>query len=204
MASFDPAFKPSYFSHTSTGTWDCGLTGAASQGVFFFACYSIGGDSPAWVIAFSPGDRNPAHAGQTGGPRIVGAINTFNTPSGPVAPGQGALTGRSLHGIAETGETGWIAVGANEYEPVNTSPAGIPASGVDCSTYGLPSGNDCVLVQIDSHIGAGVTGYEPYLASPTAPFVGSPGELRTTQVGDTACVAPAGAGYCSWYNGAAG
>lgn len=200
MATFDPTFLPSYFSHSATGGWNCGLTGAASLGVFYFACYSIGGDTPAWIFAFSPGDGNPAHAGQAGGPRVIGAINTFNTPNGPVAPGQGALTGRSLHAMVETGETGWVAIDGNEYEPVNTSAASIPSSGVDCSTYGLPAGNDCLLIQIDSHTVGGVTGYEPYFASPRAPFLGTPGELRTTQVGDTACVAPTGVGYCSWAN----
>jgi len=192
-ARLDPTFVASYYS-----SLNCGLTGAASQGVFFFACMSQGNDSPGWVFAFSAGDGNPAHAGQVGGPQIVGAINTFNTPPGPVAALQGAFTGRSLHGIAETGETGWIAVTGNGYSPINTSATSVPASGPSCSTYGLPAGNDCILIQINSHTAGGVTGYEPYLASPSAPFLGTPGELRTTQIGDTACVTTAGAGSCTW------
>jgi hypothetical protein len=192
MAAFDPTFVSSH-----PGT-NCSLTGAMSNGVFFFACYSIGGDTPAWVLAFSPGDGNPAHAGIAGGPQIVGAINTFNTPPGPVATGQGALTGRSLHAIGETGESGWLAVDGNEYEPINTSATSIPASGVSCATYGLPAGNDCYLIQINSHTVGSVTGYEPYFANPSGPFLGTPGELRTTQIGDTACVTTATAGACTW------
>jgi hypothetical protein len=195
MASFDPTFIASYYSGLN-----CALTGAMSTGVFYFACYSLGGDSPAWVFAFSPGDGNPAHAGLAGGPQIVGAINTFNTPPGPVAAGQGALTGRSLHAIAETGESGWLAVDGNEYDPINTSATTIPASGLSCSTYGLAAGNDCYLIQINSHTVGSVTGYEPYFAHPSAPFLGTPGELRTTQIGDTACVTTLTAGTCTWYN----
>jgi hypothetical protein len=193
MASFDPTFAASYYHGLN-----CSLTGAMSTGVFYFACYSIGGDTPAWVFAFSPGDGNPAHAGLAGGPQVVGAINTFNTPPGPVASGQGALTGRSLHAIAETGETGWIAIAGNQYEPINTSATSIPASGVSCSAYGLPAGNDCYLIQINSHTVGSTTGYEPYFASPSGPFLGTPGELRTTQIGDTACVTTSTARSCSW------
>jgi hypothetical protein len=200
MATFDPTFLPSYYTHSASGGWNCSLTGAMSAGVFYFACMSIGGDSPAWVFAFSPGDGNPADAGSPAGPRIVGAINTFNTPPGPVTAFQGALTGRSLHAIAETGESGWLAVDANEFEPINTSAASIPATGVSCPTYGLPAGNDCYLIQIDSHTAGSVTGYEPYFASPSGPFIGTPGELRTTQIGDTACVTTTTAGSCTWSN----
>ncbi len=202
MATFDPTFLPSYYMHAATGGWNCSLTGAMSTGVFYFVCMSIGANSPAWILAFSPGDANPAHAGQAGGPRIVGAINTFNTPPGPVAANQGALTGRSLHAIAETGETGWLSVSANEYEPINTSATSIPAAGPQpCTYYGLPGNtNDCILVNINSHTVGSVTGYEPYLASPLAPFLGTPGELRTTQIGDTACVTTVNGGSCAWSN----
>jgi hypothetical protein len=201
MARFDPTFNPSYYSHLT-----CGLTGATSLAAFFFACYSQGGDSPAWIFAFAAGDGNPAHAGAPGGPQIVGAINTFNTPnpnffsSWPVAPGQGTLTGRSLHALVEGGDTGWVNITANDYEPINTSPTNVPASGPEpCTYYGL-AGNthDCILVNINSHTVQNVTGYEPYLASPSAPFLGTPGELRTTQIGDTACVTTTSAGSCNW------
>ena len=195
MTRFDPSFNTSYYSGLN-----CQLVGAMSAGVFYFACYSMQGNTPAWVFAFSPGDGNPAHAGQAGGPQIIGAINTFNTPPGPVAAGQGALTGRSLHAIGETGETGWIWIDGNEYEPINTSAASIPASGVSCSTYGLPSGNDCYLIQINNHTVGSVTGYEPYFASAGGPFLGTPGETRTTQIGDTACITTATAGSCTWAN----
>jgi hypothetical protein len=45
-----------------------------------------------------------------------------------------------------------------------------------------------------------VTGYEPFFETASVPFLGTPGELRTTQIGDTACVTTAGAGSCTWAN----
>jgi hypothetical protein len=199
MASFDPTFNPSYFSQSPAigGGWNC-TPAAMSAGVFYFFCFSIGGDSPAWIFAFSPGDGNPVNAGQSGGPRIVGALNTFNTPNGPVASTQTSLTGRSFHGVAETGETGWIAITANPDSPVNTVSASVPASGPhNCAFYGLTgNNNDCILFSINSYTAGGVTGYEPYFPIPLPPFVGSPGELRTTQLGDAACVSTSTT--CSW------
>lgn len=200
MARFDAAFDPVKFSSGPNG-WNC-IPYGMSTGVFYLACYSIGGDSPAWVIAFAPGDGNPAHAGQPGGPQIIGAINTFNTPQGPVGATQTSYTGRSLHAVGETGETGWVNIQANPYAPVNTSNiASIPASSSSCTTFGLVNNNNqCILIHINSHTGGGVTGYEPYLIPPYQQFqfAGAPGELRTTQVGDTACVAASTATSCSW------
>jgi hypothetical protein len=207
MAAFDPTFVASYYSNLN-----CDTQGAATQGVLFFTCSSVGQNYPAWVFAFSPGSGsgygNPACAGPAAcggtGPRIIGAVNTFNTPNGPVAPGQGALTGRSLHAIGESGETGWINVSANEYDPVNTSNSSIPSSSVNCSTLpGLGSlSGQCVTIIINSYTSHGVTGYEPYFASPVSPFLGTPGETRTTQIGDTACIAPSTAGSCTYFSGA--
>jgi hypothetical protein len=307
MAAFDPTFNPTYFSTGPFG-WNCGLTGAASQGIFFFACLSIGGDSPGWIFAFSPGVGsgygNPACAGPTAcgawpangsGPQIIGAMNTFNTPNGPVTlPNQGALTGRSLHGIAGAGESGWIAIDGNQYQPINSSATSIPSSSSACSTFsGLGSlGGQCIQIDINSYaarrlgsitsvsgtapmgtsgqtclltgfnnglisgaatvtlgtnnswsgatiavtnpgygataaptsaadapggsapaascptpvtVGTTITtatGYEPYFAAPYyPPFLGTPGELRTTQPGDTACVTAYPAGSCDYING---
>ncbi|MGA3039332.1 MAG: hypothetical protein ABSF54_00930 [Bryobacteraceae bacterium] len=206
MASFDPTFVAADYS-----ILDCGLSGAVTQGVFFFACDAIGDDKPAWIFALSPGTGsgygNPACAGPTAcggtGPRIIGAINTFNTPNGPVAAGKGALIGRGLHAISETGETGWIGVSANEYQPINTSSNSVPSSSASCSTFtGLSSlTGQCVSLSINSYTAHSVTGYEPYFASPASPFLGTPGELRTTQIGDTACVTTSTAGNCTYYNG---
>jgi hypothetical protein len=198
MARFDPTFLPSYYEHSATGGWNCSLEGAMSTAVFFLGCNSIGSDSPGWIFAFAPGNGIAADAGAAAGPRIIGAINTFNTPPGPVSSGQGALTGRSIHAFTETGETGWLAIDGNQYEPINTSNTSVPPSGVSCATYGLPSGNDCFLIQINSYTVGNVTGYEPYFASPSGPFLGTPGELRTTQIGDTACITTITAGFCNW------
>ncbi|MGA2134998.1 MAG: hypothetical protein ABSH50_22160 [Bryobacteraceae bacterium] len=195
MVKFDSTFNATKFS-TGPNGWNC-IPYGMSIGIFYFSCYSIGEDSPAWAFAFSPGDGNPAHAGLTGGPQIIGALNTFNTPNGPVGATQTALTGRSLHAIAETGETGWVQVEANPYPPINTSNASVPATSPDCSTYGLPSGHQCMLVNMNSYTAGGVTGYEPYFSPPQFQFTGAPGELRTTQIGDTACVVASSVGSCN-------
>ena len=137
MATFDPTFMASYYSGL-----DCGLTGAPCPlASFIFVLVDRIGFA-GWIFALSPGSGPdmeippaPAHGFGGTGPRIVGAINTFNTPNGPVAPKQGALTGRSLHAFAETGETGWLAVDGNEYDPINTSANSIPASSAACSTF---------------------------------------------------------------------
>ena len=198
MAGFDPAFNAAKLSGGPNG-WNCSPA-AVSTGIFYFFCMSIGADSPSWIFAFSPGDRNPVHAGQAGGPQIIGAVNTFNTPNGPVGSSQTAYTGRSLHGVSETGETGWIQIQANEQPSINTSSiASIPASSASCSTFGLAGNNNqCILININSHTSGGVTGYEPYFASPQFQFTGAPGEMRTTQIGDTACVSVSTAGGCQW------
>ncbi|MGA2739126.1 MAG: hypothetical protein ABSG65_16940 [Bryobacteraceae bacterium] len=200
MATFDPTYSTAYFNNGYCVPY--GMT----TGIFFPACYSGGSDSPGWIFAFSPGDGSPAHAGQSGGPRIVGAINTFNTPHGSIGAGQGALVGRSLHGVGETGETGWVSLDCNEYRPITTSNiAGIPATGpAKCNTFnsGLPATADCIAIQINSYTSHSVTGYEPYFAPPVAaPFLGTPGEMRTTQIGDTACVTTNSSGGCNWSGG---
>jgi hypothetical protein len=76
----------------------------------------------------------------------------------------------------------------------------VPATGPHpCSYYGLTgNSSDCILLNINSYTAAGITGYEPYFSPPLAPFTGVPGELRTTQLGDTACVSAAST--CSWSN----
>jgi len=197
MAVFDPTFNPIMFS-TGPNGWNCSPA-AMSTGVFYFLCLSIGGDSPGWVFAFSPGDGNPAHAGAAGGPRIIGAVNTFNTPNGPVIATQTAATGRSLHAVTETGETGWVQLQMNPYPSINTSNiSGIPATSADCSTFGLPAGKQCIQIDINSHTGGGVTGYDSNLPAPQSQFKGAPGELRTAQLGDTACVAASTVSTCSW------
>ena len=198
MAAFDASFNAAKFRSGPNG-WNCSPA-AMSGGVFYFFCLSIGGDSPGWIFAFSPGDGNPAHAGAAGGPRIIGAINTFNTPATSVSATQTAATGRSLHGVAETGETGWVQIQMNPFPSISTSSvASVPAESAACSTFGINGGAQCIALDINSYTAGGVTGYEPYLAGPYRQFqfTGAPGELRATQPGDTACLASA-ASSCNW------
>jgi hypothetical protein len=199
MAAFDPSFIPAKFSGGPNG-WNCGPAGM-SAGIFYFYCLSGGGDSPGWTFAFSPGDGNPTHAGAPGGPQIVGAINSFNTPAGPVGATGTAAIGRSLHAVDETGETGWVQIQMNPYPAVNTSGiSSIPATSPACSSLGITGGGQCIRMDINNYTAAGATGYEPYLAGPYRQFgfTGAPGELRTTQIGDTACVAVSSAAGCTW------
>jgi hypothetical protein len=200
MAGLDPTFNAAQLKSGPNG-WNCSPA-AMSAGVFYFTCLSVGGDSPGWVFAFSPGDGNPAHAGTPGGPRIIGAVNTFDTPPGPVGPAQTAATGRNLHAVSETGETGWVQLQMNLFPSINTSGiSSIPAAGAACSSLGIGGGGQCIEIDINSYTAAGVTGYEPYLAGPyrVFQFTGAPGELRTTQLGDTACVAAGSVPNCTWF-----
>src|SRR5579862_6641718 len=213
MAGFDTTWTPGNnavkFS-TGINGWNC-IPYGESAGVFFFTCYANNEDSPAWIFAFSPGSGanygNPAMAGQPGGPRIIGAINTFNTPNGPVAAGQTALTGRGLHAVVETGDTGWININTHAVAPINTTQTSIPStSATTCASLGLTGNNSqCIQLQIVNHTSgapctSGCTGYEPYIAAPQFQFTGAPGEMRTTQIGDTACAALSSAGNCNWSN----
>lgn len=199
MAAFDPSFNPAKFKSGPNG-WNCN-PGAMSDGIFFFFCLSLGGDSPGWIFAFSPGDGDPAHAGSPGGPRIIGAVSSFNTPAAAVAPAQTAATGRSLHAVGETGETGWVLLQLNPYPSITTSGiSSIPAASAACSTLGVSGGGQCIQIDINSYSAAGVSGYEPYLAGQYRQFqfTGAPGEMRTVQIGDTACVAASAATNCDW------
>ena len=193
MATLDPTFKVSQIG----SPWNCQAYGFSGS-LFYLGCYTSYEDGPGWILAFSPGDGNPAHAGQAGGPQIVGAISTFNTPSNaPVTPGYVGMYGHGLHAVVEA-DSGWVQVNTHFLQPINTSNNTLPATGVDCSTYGLASGKQCTLLNINSYTHASVTSYEPYYASPSTPFTGAPGETRTAQIGDTACVAVSTSGSCSY------
>ena len=195
MATYDATFSTSIFAHSNvTGGYNCGAYGMTA-GVFFSYCFAKGGDSSGWIFAFSAGDGDPAHAGTPGGPHLVGAINTFNTPNGPVAPGQTALTGRALHAIVEGGDTGWVQINTHIFPPVNTTNTSLPAtSSTTCASFGVTgNNNECIQLTINQNSGS----YEPYLLSPGSPFTGAPGELRTVKLGDTACVTTSSSS-CDW------
>jgi len=205
VAVFDPTFVPSQFNQKGTSNFSCSLSASTSKGVYFIPCVSYNTDAPTWIFAFSPGDGNPAHAGQTGGPQIIGAVNTFNTPKSAIAAGQAALTGRVLHALVESGETGWINIVANsgggQYTPVTSSSTTIPATGTaKCNTFDatLSSTADCIAIQMIAN-GTSATKYEPYFPQTVIGFNSTPGELRTTQLGDTACVdTQSNTATCAW------
>jgi hypothetical protein len=289
LSTFDPTFVPSQFDQGGN-QWTTNLGGVDTQGIFYIPINSYNGDSQAEVVAFSPGDRNPAHAGQSGGPQIIGVVNTYNTPRGTVAPGQVSLVGHSLHALVSSGETGWVLMAANQQPMTTTSNTPIPATGPHpCTYYSLSGSNDCIAIQTNSYtnhslatvtsvsgtaptasIGAtcllnnfnnglvggtamatlatanswsgatisvvlygtqataaptaayatnnssncgfssptlvtvtttisSVTGYEPYWFQNLINFKGDPGELHTSQIGDTAAFS-ASSGACNWFN----
>ena len=117
--------------------------------------------------------RTPVNRVDRGG----GAISTFNTPGGPVARAQTSYSGRSLHAVGETGETGWVEVQGNVSAAVNTSGiSSIPAASPGCSTFGLAgNSNQCILMNITSYTAGGVTGYEPYSFAAAVPVYGRAG-----------------------------
>lgn len=189
MVGFDTRFNANNYSNC--------FNSDTEDGVFFFYCYSSAGqNTPGWVFAFSPGDGHPEHAGMPGGPSIIGAVNTYATPIGSVANGQTAMTGQGLHSVAGTGEAGWIEIGMDAYAPMTTTQSTVPATSSSC-----PAGvaGQCIQLQMDSYNGSG---YEPHLASSQSPFSDAPGELRTTQIGDTACITGT-PGSCTWWLGEA-
>src|ERR1019366_1540389 len=110
----------------------------------------------------------------------------------------------SLHAVVETGETGWIDFGGNEFVSITTSlnnAGGIAASGPACSTFGVSGGGDCIAIQMVN--AGGSSPYEPYLPADRliyGVFTGAPGELRTTQLGYTACVITSPATVCDYVN----
>jgi len=184
MATLYPSFNLSKFPLCTA----YGVTG----GILFVSCDN-GGDTMGWVIAFSPGDGNPADAGTAGGPRIIGATSTFNSPAGPLTPGQTAMVGRSLHALVEAGN-GWIQINTHYTPPINTTGVAIPGNTTTtCASFGVVGNNNiCMQIQIDNHTSGApcvtnCTGYEPYLKPPNYQFTGAPGELRTTQLGDMVC-----------------
>jgi len=166
--------------------WPANAGSVDQQGVILTTCASLGQNTPGWLIAISPGDGNPAHAGSTLGAHIIGATNSFSGP---------ALRWRGTHSLADFGEQPYFQFYANPYGQMvvttNTSicsggigcqTCGAPGNSCDCGTYGGTHGNTCTLVQINPKSGS----YEPYLQSPVQPFQGTPGELGPSIPGDTA------------------
>ena len=195
MATFDPSLVPSQLK--GSGGFNCQSYGFSGT-LFYIGCYTSYEDGAAWVLAFSPGDGNPAHATQTGGPQIVGALNTQNAPSNtPVASGYTGMYGHGLHAVVES-DNGWAQINTHFAPPISTSNTTLPLTSADCSTFGLASGNQCIGLNINSYTHASVTGYEPYLSPVPAGFTGAPGETRTAQLGDTACVAASSLGSCQY------
>jgi hypothetical protein len=170
LAAFDPTFNPSLFTN-------CVPTGTVSNGIVASDCISQGQDSPGWFFAIAVGDSNPLHAGTSSGAHVIGAVNSYD----------GTLVRwRGIHGFSGTGDnSNYFRITTNGYGTmINSTHDAITATGTDCSAYGGTTGQQCSLIQMDLY----QSSYEPYLQSPTSPFVGTPGELGNAASGDRAAV----------------
>jgi len=177
LKAFEPAFDTTLGCHT----------GPAQHGNMLIYCYRAQ-DTLGWFAVFSPGDGNPAHAGQPGGPNIVAAMNSW---------AHGAARWSVNHSAQDFGGGGYFGYGANTMNAGAayvgntavqvTTHTPVPAAGSDCSQWGNPmsiTGNNCTLLQIDANNGS----YEPYYWKLVPPQGQKPGELSTAQVGDIWCV----------------
>ena len=177
LAAFEPSFDQ---------TLNC-YTGPVQQGNMLIYCYRKQ-NTLGWFAVFSPGDGDPAHAGQPGGPNIIAAMNTWS---------HGASRWSVNHSAQDYGYSGYFGYGANTMTAGDaslgstavmvTTHSAIPRAGSDCSQWGNPAkitGNNCTLVQIDANNGS----YEPYYWKLVPPQGQTPGELSTAQVGDIWCL----------------
>jgi hypothetical protein len=177
LSAFEPAFDQSMGCHT----------GPVQQGNMLIYCYRAQ-DTLGWFAVFSPGDGNPAHAGQPGGPNIIAAMNSWT---------HGAARWSVNHSAQDYGYSGYFGYGANSMNAGAASPGNtavivtthspVPPGGSDCSQWGNPmnvTGNNCTLLQIDPNSGS----YEPYYWKTVPPQGQTPGELSTAQVGDIWCL----------------
>lgn len=173
------------YSNASHFHW---LQNVGFDGSVFYFFMSGGSDQPGWVIAFDTGDQNPDHAGQVGGPRIIGAVNSFDADPAAAYPANWHV----LHGCNSTGN-GYVNCATNTWPGRITTNTDFPATSVDCSTYGLAAGKQCQLVTVNAVSGS----YEPYLVNPSGGWSTAPGTLHISHEGDVACV-KSGIGACNW------
>jgi len=189
LAAFEPAFDPGMSCYT----------GPVQQGNLLIYCYRVQ-DTLGWLAVFSPGDGNPDHAGQPGGPNIIAAMNTWS---------HGAARWSVNHSAQDYGYSGYFGYTANTVAAgaasvgatavMVTTHTAIPASGADCSQWGNPrktEGRNCTLLQIDAREGS----YEPYYWKRVPPQGQTPGELSTAQAGDIWCLS-ASQESCNFLNG---
>jgi len=194
LKSLLTAFEPSF-----DQTMSC-YTGPVQQGNLLIYCYRVQ-NTLGWFAVFSPGDGNPAHAGQPGGPNIIGAMNTWS---------HGASRWSVNHSAQDYGSSGYFGYGANTMTAgsaslgstavMATTHSPVPGAGADCSQWANPAnvtGNNCTLLQIDANNGS----YEPYYWKQVPPQGQSPGELSTAQVGDIWCIGTS-LTSCNFINGA--
>ncbi len=189
LAAFEPSFDQ---------TMACN-TGPVQQGNLLVYCYRVQ-NTLGWFAVFSPGDGNPAHAGQAGGPNIIAAMNTWS---------HGASRWSVNHSTQDFGVSGFFGYAANTMTAGSgalgttasmvTTHSPVPGAGSDCSQWGNPAnvtGNNCTLLQIDANNGS----YEPYYWKQVGPQAQTPGELSTAQVGDVWCLSTSMTS-CNFING---
>lgn len=183
-------------------TMDPGMichNGPVQQGKMLVYCYR-NQNTLSWLAVFDPGDGNPTHAGQTGGPNIVAAMSSW---------GGGAARWSVNHSTQDYGHSGYFGYNASTITAGSAAPGNtavivttsdpIPATGTDCSQWSNPmgvTGTNCTQVQIS----ANQQSYEPYYWTAVPPQGQNPGELSTAQVGDIWCLS-ASQTSCNWLSG---
>ncbi len=175
----------------------CWNIGPVQQGNLLVNCFR-GHDTMGWLFVFSPGDRNPTHAGQPGGPNVIAAMNTWNS---------GASRFSVDHSVQDYGQSGYFGYGPDPLFPANhalgntavivTTNSSVSGAS-DCSTWGNPlgiTGANCIQLQINANGGS----YEPYFQTAVPPQPSTPGIPATAQPGDLVCVTETSAD-CNWLN----
>ena len=189
VAAFDPLYDASKCKNWSPN--------ASPNGRLTINCTYAGQETLGWTAILDPGDGNPTHAGQTGGPRVLSAMNTWSSP--------GARWG-VWHTTTDTGDMDWQSVAINIASGGSTLGGGpwvvqttSPITGApfdDCALYGNPSGvsgpqcSQWTITKLDANGNPDpVNGSpEPYDPTPGPGETKAPGFLQSAQPGDILCV----------------
>ena len=161
--------------------------GPVQNGKFLIYAY-YGQNTAAWFAVFDPGDRNPAHAGQAGGPRIIATASSLGGAAGA------SNRWGEVHAVMDygccSGYFGWSGSPINSGSNTVGNTAIQVTTGTSFSTASTscPSGvtGSCLLLQINQNSGS----YEPYYWTSVGSQGTAPGVPNTAGVGDLLCASP--------------
>jgi len=163
MNNFDPAFA------NFVSFWGgFGLDGVTNEN-FYMTIRNSNQNTLAWFFVFNPGDFNPLHAGQTGGPRMIAATNSYaHAPlrwcddhvSGTVDASQNWFNGgaNSLSGGGPLDAQGhYTAPGLGSYlvnvmTALTSTPGPCPPAPAGSTVSNWPTGDACSVVTVDGEV----------------------------------------------------